>query len=403
MKATRTTVAGGTLVAAGMMTMNVTTYAFNVLAARVLAPQDFGALTALFGIILVGSVGSLGLQAVTARRIAVAPESQDEIVASIMRLSVEIAVLVGLAVASTSWLLTPSLTLGSYWAVVLCGAALVPMTLMGTLSGIAQGTSRWGSLTAVYVGNGLGRLVGGTVGLIVSPTPTAAMIGIAIGAWTPVIAGAPMLREWHLGSGTGRARRAMLRESFLSTHALLAFFALSNMDSLIARHRFDLHESGLYASGLILAKAAFFFPQFVSVVVFPALARARTHHARVRAIALVGGFGALAVAGTAVLPQWALVLVGGHEYRAITDRLWMFALSGSLLALVYLLVFDALARHAHGVVVLVWTAVFAVLAVSYGWNLSITGLVLTIATVAGTLAMVVGVAPMLTRRGRDMF
>ena len=46
----------------------------------------------------------------------------------------------------------------------------------------------------------VGRLVGGTIGLLVSPTPTAAMLGIAIGAWTPAIAGAPLLRG-HLGPG----------------------------------------------------------------------------------------------------------------------------------------------------------------------------------------------------------
>ncbi len=397
MKSSQTTVGGGTLVAAGMMTMNVSVYAFNVLAARLLLPREFGALTALFGIILVGAVASLGLQAVTARRLAVAPDSRAEIVASMMRVTAEVALLVGLAVASTSWLLTPALKLGSHWPVVLCGLTLVPMTVMGTQGGIAQGTSRWGSLTAIYVGNGLGRLVGGTVGLLISPTPTAAMIGLAVGAWTPVIAGLPVLRDWQVRSGTARARRAMLRESMHSTHALLAFFVLSNMDALIARHRFDVHESGLYASGLILAKAAFFFPQFVSVVLFPDLARARTHHARVRALSLVSTSGALIVAGTAVLPQWALVLVGGHQYRAITDRLWLFALAGSLLAVVYLLVFDALARHAHGIVVMVWTAVVSVLAVAYGWDLSITGLVLTIVSVVGVLAVVVGIAPMVTR------
>ena len=95
----------------------------------------------------------------------------------------------------------------------------------------------------------------------------------------------------------------MLHEALLSTHALLAFFVLSNLDSLIARNRFDEHESGLYASGLILAKAAFFFPQFVSVVLFPDLARATTHHARLRAVSLVALFGALAVAGTPCSPS----------------------------------------------------------------------------------------------------
>ena len=392
MTSTQSTVAGGTLVAAGMMTMNVTTYAFNVLAARLVAPHEFGALTALFGIILVGSVASLGLQAVTARRLAVAPGAQGEIIAATVRVTALVASVVGLAVAASTVVLSPALKIDTYWPVILCGATLVPMTVMGSQSGIAQGMSRWGSLTAIYIGNGLGRLLGGTIALIIHSTPTSAMIGIAIGAWTPVLAGVPMLLGHRTTSGPALSRRSMLREAMLSTHALLAFFVLSNLDSLIARNRFDVHESGVYASGLILAKAAFFLPQFVSVVLFPDLARATTHHARLRAVSMVALLGALAVAGAAVLPRLALILVGGHEYEAVQGRLWLFALAGSLLAIVYLLVFDALARHAHGIVVMLWGAVAAVIASAYGLGVGITGLVLTVIVVSAVLVVVVETA-----------
>ncbi|MGI9085977.1 MAG: polysaccharide biosynthesis protein [Aeromicrobium sp.] len=401
MKSAQTTVAGGTLVAAGMMTMNVTVYAFNVLAARLLVPREFGALTALFGIILVGSVASLGLQAVTARRLAVAPEARGDIIVTTVRVTALVASVVGLAVAGTTVALTPALRLDSYWPVVLCGATLVPMTIMGAQAGVAQGTSRWGALTAIYVGNGLGRLLGGTIALVIDPTPTSAMIGIAIGAWTPAVAGAPMFLGHRGSSGPGPSRRDMLREAVLSTHALLAFFVLSNMDSLIARNLFDGDDSGLYASGLILAKAAFFLPQFVSVVLFPDLARATTHHARLRAISFVGLLGVLTVAGTVVLPQLALILVGGDDYAAARSRLWLFALAGSLLAIVYLLVFDALAQHAHGIVVMLWGAVAAVLASAYGLGVGITGLVLSIIVVTATLAVLVEVTPVLARRASE--
>jgi len=396
-KSSQATVAGGTLVAAGMMTMNVTVYAFNVLAARLLVPREFGALTALFGIILVGTVVQLGLQAVTARRLAVAPESRGEIIADTVRVTALAATAVGVTVAATTVVLTPALRLDSYWPVILCGATLVPMTVMGAQSGIAQGTSRWGFLTAIYIGNGLGRMVGGTVALLISPTPTSAMIGIAIGAWTPVLAGVYLLRGHLTRSNRAGSRRSMLREALLSTGTLLAFFILSNMDALIARNLLDGHESGLYASGLILAKAAFFFPQFVSVVLYPDLARATTHHARLRAVSLVALLGGLTVAGTVILPQLALILVGGGEYAAIRDRLWLFAAAGSLLAIVYMLVFDALARHAHGVLVMIWCAVAAVLVSAYGFGVGITGLVVTIIAVSGTLAVIVGAAPLVLR------
>jgi O-antigen/teichoic acid export membrane protein len=399
-KTTQATVAGGTLVAAGMMTMNVTVYAFNVLAARLLVPREFGALTALFGIILVGTVAQLGLQAVTARRLAVAPDARPEIVAATVRVTALAASMVGLAVAASTVVMTPALKLDSHWPVILCGLTLVPMTVMGAQSGVAQGTTRWGFLTAIYVGNGLGRLAGGTIALLISPTPTSAMVGIAIGAWTPVLAGAPMLFRRVAATGF-RAPTSMMREAMLSTAVLLAFFVLSNLDALVARNLLDENDSGLYASGLILAKAAFFLPQFVSVVLFPDLARATSHHARLRAASLVALLGALTVAGTAVLPGLALVLVGGDEYGAVRDRLWLFALAGSLLAIVYLLVFDALARHEHGILVMIWAAVAAVLVAAYGLDVGITGLVLVVILVTGTLAAIVGAAPLLTRRERS--
>lgn len=383
---------GGTLVAAGMMGTNVAIYGFNIVAARILVPKEFGALTALFGIILVGTVTALGLQAVTARRLAVDPEHADEIISATIRVTVMVAGAVGLAVAASTVVLTPALKLGSYWPVVLCGAALVPLTIMGAQCGIAQGQERWGSLTAIYLGNGFGRLIGGTAALVISATPTSAMIGLALGSWLPVVAGAKLL-VGHTHGEHPVSRRPLLREALLSTHALLAYFVLSNMDSLIARNRFDEHDSGLYASGLILAKAALFFPQFVSVVLFPRLARATTHHARLRAVSLVAAFGALAVAATAILPRVALILVGGDEYAEITDQLWLFAVAGSCLAIVHLLVFDALARHAHGIVVMIWVAVVTVAACAYGLGVGITGLVLTVAIVAAVLAVVVYLAP----------
>jgi O-antigen/teichoic acid export membrane protein len=383
---------GGTLVAAGMMGMNVAVYGFNVVAARLLVPHDFGALTALFGIILVGTVASLGLQAVTARRLSVDPEHSGEIISATARVTVMVAAMVGLVVALSTVVLTPILRLDDYWSVVLCGATLVPLTIMGAQAGVAQGTERWGSLTAVYLGNGFGRLIGGTAAMLISPTPVAAMVGIAVGSWLPVLVGARLLLG-HGSHGPPVSRKPLIREALLSTHALLAYFVLSNMDSLIARNVLDEHDSGLYASGLILAKAALFFPQFVSVVLFPSLARATTHHARLRAVSLVAAFGALAVLATAVLPRLALILVGGDKYEEITGRLWLFALAGSLLAIVHLLVFEALARHAHGIVVMIWVAVAAVVAAAYGLNVDITGLVLTVAVVAAVLATVVYLTP----------
>lgn len=386
---------GSLLVGAGMVGMNAAIYVFNIVAARRLDAEDFGALTAMFSLILVGNVAALGLQASIARRIAVEPEHRDELVDATIAVATRVALAVGAFVALTSVVLTPALKLESAWPVVLCGATLAPLTIMGAQAGIAQGTQRWSVLTAIYAGNGIGRMLGGTVALLIDTSVVSAMVGIAVGSWLPVVAGASMLKRRSDADGSAR-RRPLLREAALGTHALLAYFVLSNMDALIARNSFDERESGLYASGLILAKAALFFPQFVSVVVFPDLARATSSAAKWRAAGVVAGFGACAVVGTAVLPRLALILVGGDKYADIVDQLWLFALAGSTLAVVHLLVFDALARHAHGVTPLLWVSVAAVIVIAYGFDMHITGLVLTVTGVSAVLASVLLLRPQRT-------
>lgn len=383
---------GGATVALGMMGMNIAAYGLTLVAARSLVPREFGALTALLGILLVGNVASLGLQATTARRLAVESEHAAGIIGVTIRVTLIVAAAVACAVALASVVLTPILKLDSLWPVILCGATLFPLTLMGAQAGIAQGTERWGALTAIYLANGIGRVIGGSVAIAIDPSVNSAMIGIAIGAWLPIVAGARLF-ALQSSDHVRVSRRGLVREAVLGTHALLAFFVLSNMDSFIARNHFNVHESGLYASGLILGKAAFFFPQFISVVFFPDLARATSHHARLRAVTIVAGFGLLAVVATAVLPKVALILVGGEQYAEMTSRLWLFALTGSVLAIVHLLVFDALARHAHGIATLLWLAVAAVAATAYGLNVHITGLVVTVVAVASVLAAIVGFAP----------
>ena len=57
---------------AGMAVANAGNYAFNVVMAFLLGPEAYGALAALLAVVLVGSVPGLALQAVVARRTALA-------------------------------------------------------------------------------------------------------------------------------------------------------------------------------------------------------------------------------------------------------------------------------------------------------------------------------------------
>lgn len=375
------------LVAAAMLVMNVLTYGFTLVAARLLAPDDFGALTALLGIFLVAGVASLGIQSSAARRIATYPDRRDQVVASVNRAAIYLAGLTSTAVVASTLVLTPLLKLDSHWPVVLCGLALFPFTVLGAQLGIAQGEREWRSVAVLYSTFGVGRIVFGTLGLALAGDATGAMLGIMAGTVVPALIGLPLLRS----DARPEAGRNLMREVVLGSQALGGYFLLCSLDSLIAR-RFEPHESGLYAAGLILSKAALYLPQFVSVVAFADLAGQQGRTALTRAVGMVAGLGSLAVVATALFPGLALEVVGGSAYAEVEPHLWLFALEGAVLALVNLLVYDALARHAHGITTLVWIAAASVVVVATVVSVDRVGLVVLVTVVGALLAVALWIA-----------
>jgi O-antigen/teichoic acid export membrane protein len=388
-------------VAGGQVAMNVAAYGFSLIAARLLIPADFGAVTALLSILQMGVVASMGLQAATARRIAVAPERRAEIVGIALRSTT----LASIAVGAVAVALTPALVwvlhLDSVWPALLCSATLIPLTAMGGFLGIAQGWERWNAVTVISLANGFGRLIAGVAALLVSPTLTSAMIGVAIGAWSPVIIGLVTV-EYRRAQGHRPStpqvlgvpsRRPLLREALTGTHTLFAFYVLCNLDAVIARNRLDAYNAGLYAGGLILTKAALMAPSFVGVLLYPRFATDDTAASLRLGVSVVAGVGLLATAATALLPQVALLLAGGQQYAEIARHLWLFTLVGSVWSIVQVLVLDSLARRGSGVAVLTWFAVVALPVLVVITNVGVIGLILIVGMVGAALALVLTFSP----------
>jgi len=379
-------------VAGGQVAMNAAAYVFSLIAARILIPADFGAVTALLGILQMGVVASLGLQAAAARRIAVAPAHRDQTVGIVLRSTTLVALLVGGAVALGSPVIAWILHLDSLWPALLCALALVPLTAMGGFIGIAQGTERWKVVTAMALANGFGRLLAGVVALLIHQSVVSVMIGVAIGAWAPVLAGMRILGP-HTASDSPPSRRPLLREALVGTHTLFAFYVLSNLDALVARNRLDAHDAGLYAAGLILSKAALMAPSFVGVLLYPRLATDETAASLRLAVSVVAGVGLVATAATALLPDLALALAGGDQYAAVAHHLWLFTLAGSVWSIVQVLVLDSLARRSSGVAILTWFAVVTLPVLVVLTNVGVAGLILIVGMVGAALSLVLSFAP----------
>jgi len=354
---------GGAGVAVAMAVMNVTTYGFTILAARLLGPAEYGAVAALMGLLLVVNVLSLGLQATGARQVAAAPHARDVIEARILRAGRRSGLVLALVCLLLAPVVTWLLDLSSPLPAVLVALAAAPLSMMGAQAGVFQGEEIWGPLSAIYVGAGLGRLVLGTVGLLLLPSATGAMAGVAVGALVPVVVGALALHRRREAPVERSSTRVVLREVAHNSHALLAFFALSNVDVVLARVVLDAENAGLYAAGLILTKAVLFLPQFVVVVAFPSMASG-TDRGRATLLSLVAtaGIGATATAGVAVLSGLAVTFVGGPQYAEIEPLIWVFAAIGTVLAMIQILVYQVVADQHRTSVLVVWAGLAAVLA-----------------------------------------
>jgi O-antigen/teichoic acid export membrane protein len=355
-----------TVVAVGMAIMNVAAYGFTILGSRRLTPEEFGAITALLGLLLIGNVASLGLQATGARMIATHPGDStaslaDALVKAGRRGALGLTAVLLVATPLFMWLLH----IDSVLPVLLLAPTLGCLTLMGSELGVLQGSKRWTELAAVYTSVGVGRLVLGGGALLIHPSLDSAMIGLTLGAAVPTLLGAVLLRG--SSGATSEHIKEVLRGTVHGTHTLLAFFVIANADVLLARALLDGTDSGYYAAGVIVAKACLFLPQFVIVIVFPTLASSPGDTVRLRrAIQAVAGLGVCTVIGTLLLPDLVVAIIGGEEkYAPLGPYTWLFAISGSAYAVLQLVVYAAIAQQEKRAALLIWVGL-VVLVISAG-------------------------------------
>lgn len=385
---------GGTAVVVALAAANGLGYLLTLVASRRLGPSGYGALAALLGVILVGNVLALALQAVVARRTVVAtagPGNGSEAASTpwarrLTRAAALVAVVLGLLASEP---LTRLLHLASPAPALLLAVTLGPLTLIGGQLGVLQGGERFHALAQLYFVAGIGKVGGGVVGVLLSDSVTGTMAGTAAGAALSAAAGAVLVRRSQGSSdrATSAVPPGAVRETVRATYSLGALFALANLDVVLARHFLEPRQAGLYAVGAVLAKGAFWLPSFVPVIAMPGLADpSRRRHTAALALAAVTAAGVLVTAAVALLGTFVVRLVGGGAYVSLADRAWLFAATGALLAVVQLLLYSRLAGEDRRVALPMWLIVAAEITVIWLWRHS--SLTDVVTTALGTAASV---------------
>jgi O-antigen/teichoic acid export membrane protein len=333
------------VLAAGMGVANAGNYGFNVVMAFLLGPAAYGALAALLALVLVGSVPGLALQAVVARRTTLAGGAAWPGAGWLVGRA-------GLGLGLLTVLAGPGLVLflhlDSAVPVVWLALALAPTPLLFAVQGLLQGRERFGALAAVMVAGAAVKLAAGLALVAAGLGVSGAMAGVAAGALLASLAGlrlaAPLRGASNREPGL---ERGWWREVGTATTGLLGLFLLANVDVLLARHYLDRAAAGRYALGAVVAKIAFWAPQFVVTVVFPRLVGAGDPRRLLAGSAgLIVGFGVLLAGGLVVADRAGLIVpVLGGGYAGLGPLLPLFAALGTALALVQLLLFEGIATR----------------------------------------------------------
>jgi O-antigen/teichoic acid export membrane protein len=318
------------VLATGMAVANAGNYVFNLVMAFLLGPEAYGALAALLALVLVGSVPGLALQAVVARRTAMAGPGDGSAWPGMLRLGVR----AGLGLALLAALAGPGLALflhlDSAVPVLWLALALVPTPLLFAVQGLLQGRERFGALAVVMVAGAAVKLAAGLALVVAGLGVGGALAGVAAGGALAALAGPP---TW--------------REVGVATTGLLGLFLLANLDVLLARHYLGQAASGHYSLGAVVAKIAFWAPQFVVTLVFTRLVGAADPRRLLAGSAgVITGFGVLLAGGLAAADRLGLAVpVLGQGYAGLGPLLPLFAALGTALALVQLLLFEGIATR----------------------------------------------------------
>ncbi|MEV0721150.1 polysaccharide biosynthesis protein [Micromonospora purpureochromogenes] len=327
---------------------NALAYLVPVLGARRLDPADLGALATVLALGAIAAVPGFGLQiAVAVHRARRGPTPTGRL--ALLTAGVTAGITVAAAPLLTVLLRLPvALTL-------LLAATTFATVLAGRWLGELQGDQRFLRLSAGMVVLALGRYGGLIVGLALGAGPVTALLLATVTGLLVLPVLARLARTAR--PGPSAVPESGLRPTHVMTAcgATLAMLTISYADLLLARQLLPADGSGAYAVGAVLTKGALWAPQVVTLLALPRLAQG-DRRARALGLAVILACGAVLVAAAALGGELAFRLAGGADYLHLAGEAPLFAATGALYAVVFMLVNDRVASGARFPAAPLWVA-----------------------------------------------
>jgi len=328
---------------------NVLGFGYQIVMARLLRPQEYAVLTALFGILILESISSQVIQSATAK-LAAQYRARDEeaaLHAFVRRWATRVgggAAAVGLLVGALSGVIASTLALPAL-SVALLGLTLFLALVFTFGLGLLQGLARFIWMGSALIAQAGGRLAVGVVlvlaGLGVDGAFTGATAAIALSLVVVAVPLVPLFRAARGSTVTHELAPAETRFFALSAVVLLAYAALTNIDAVLARSLLRPEDAGAYAGAITMGKIVLFAPIAIAFLLLERTARTHargedTDRALYLALAFVLATSGLVAVAYILVPEVLVPLVVGSQYpdtAKIVGTYGVAALANALLNL----------------------------------------------------------------------
>jgi O-antigen/teichoic acid export membrane protein len=336
------------VVGLGLAVPQVLAYIASVFAARLLLVEDVGAFGALQGITQIATPLGLAIQAITARRIVKDFHYDHK---ELLQFGLKVAIVLLFITSVISIPLTSILNI-RYLILFLTIGSVAPAVMISTQIGIAQGKEWYFRLAGIYILFGLGRSILTIVALLIKPELISVGIGFFVGSIISAFAAHYILGDsrkfWKVKGSDNYTR-----ELWKASQVLFALYFLLSIDVLLARVVLRPEESGIYTVGVLVSKIAFFTPQAIIVVLFPKMSKNNPKVIRLALlITLLIGVSFIIVCYIAA--PFIVNAIGGPSYYELYSEVWLFAVEGSLFAILQVLLYGRIAREETKVSIYLW-------------------------------------------------
>ncbi len=347
------------LVGASFVVWGIGSYAYYLIAGRLVGPSVYGLVSALIAVLTIIAWPCLAVQWAMARTVAshLGPDRPGALAVyrrAIIRSGVISVVAAALATGVTLGLAAAGETVPT-WPLIATYVSAVPVLPLYVALGALQGEHRYTPYALSYAITGVLRavlvlplvllpVVG--AGPVVVANGVAAFAGLAVAAWlsrddlrvrTP-----PPDAIW----------RAMTSGLGATVVGLLGFASIFGLGVVVARLRFTSVDAGYFGAVGVLARAMIIVPQALTIVLLPRVAARRRRDVPTGALlgAAVGvtvAIGVVVAIACEFLGEQVIRITFGPAYAAAGDLLPQYVLASTLICALFVLVNHHVARSDH--------------------------------------------------------